>query len=287
MIEDLRRRLAPLESEVDVLRSEIEKVSEEARLIAEERNRINIRVRELRVEAVNFRDKRNALNEEVKGLKAMLSELKRECSEKVNALRELRQRIKEHLRAKPSRDEEGLKKEIAELDWRIQTTPLSLDEEKRIIERIRTLESQLSFYLKLNSMRDEISAIEKRLETLREEISSCKNRIAETISKSQDFHDKMVERLKEVDRLRAEADELHKKYLAKREKVDELCLKYRELLNHISAIRKAIREEEERKKAEFISALKEKIGKEALEKLKRGEKISFEEFKILAEQGKI
>ncbi|MEM3134385.1 MAG: hypothetical protein QW502_01500, partial [Candidatus Bathyarchaeia archaeon] len=205
----------------------------------------------------------------------------------VNALRELRQRVKEHLRAKPSRDEESLKKEIAELDWRIQTTPLSLDEEKRIIERIRTLESQLSFYLKLNSMRDEISAIEKRLETLREEISSCKNRIAETIAKSQDFHDKMVERLKEVDRLRAEADELHKKYLEKRGKVDELRLKYRESLNQISAIRKIIREEEERKKAEFISALKEKIGKEALEKLKRGEKISFEEFKILAEQGKI
>lgn len=287
MVEDLRRKVADLEGEARALRAELEGLEGEARKLAEERDCINSMVRGLRLEAAKFRDERNALNEEVRSLKAIICELRCEYNEKIYALKELRRKIREDSRSKPPRDEEGLKKEIAEIDWRIQTTPLSIDEERRLIERVKSLETQLSFYRRLNGMIAEEEALKRRLKEIRNEIASYKGRIADIAVRSRSFHEKMIEYFKRADELRAEADKMHEKYKAAKERANILRLRYEDLLNQISAMKRLIREEEERKRAEAISALREKIGKEASEKLKRGERVSFEEFKILAEQGKI
>ncbi|MEM2610004.1 MAG: hypothetical protein QXS09_00200 [Candidatus Bathyarchaeia archaeon] len=287
MAEDLRRKVADLEREASALRAELEGLEGDARKLAEERDRINSRVRELRHEAAKFKGERDALNEEVKSLKAIIYELKREYNERIHAFRELGQRIREHLRSKPPRDEESLMREIAEIDWKIQTTPLSIEEERKLIERVKSLESQLSFYRRLNSMIAEREGLKRRLDEIKGEIASFRERVSEVAAKSQSFHEKMIECLKRADELRAEADKIHEKYRAVKERANTIRLRYRELLNQISDIKRLIREEEDRKRAEAISVLKEKISREALEKLKRGEKISFDEFKILAEQGKI
>ncbi|MEM2091721.1 MAG: hypothetical protein QXR59_00340, partial [Candidatus Bathyarchaeia archaeon] len=133
----------------------------------------------------------------------------------------------------------------------------------------------------------EREGLKRRLDKIKGEIASFRERVSEAAAKSQSFHEKMIECLKRADELRAEADKIHEKYRAVKERANTIRLRYRELLNQISDIKRLIREEEDRKRAEAISALKEKISREALEKLKRGEKISFDEFKILAEQGKI
>lgn len=287
MTEDLRRRVADLEREASALRAELEVLEREARKLAEGRDHINSRVRELKLEAIKFKSERDALNEELKSLNAIIYGLKREYNERIHAFRELGQKIREHLGNKPPRDEESLMREIAEIDWKIQTTPLSLEEERKLIERVKSLESQLSFYRKLNSMIAERESLRRRLDEIRGEIASLKERVVEAAAKGRSFHERMIECFKRADELRAEADKIHEEYRAVKEKANALRLRYRGLLNQISAIKSLIHEEEERKRAKAISALKERVEKEALEKLKRGEKISFEEFKILAEQGKI
>ena len=287
MVEDLRRKLVDLEREALCLRAEIERVESEVRRFAEERNGLNSRMRNLKREAANFRKERNALNEEVRNLKVILMELKREYWERLDSIRDLRNRIRKHLKMKPSRREDSLKKEIEEIDWRIQTTPLPLEEEKRLVERVKSLEKQLNFYHKLNAMKNELSILEGRLKKIKDEIALYREQITETVEKSQFFHEKMIECLKKMEEFKPKVDEINKKYGESRKKLSALRLKYKKLLGQISAIKKIIREEEARKKAEALSALKEKIGREALKKLKKGEKISFEEFKILAEQGKI
>lgn len=287
MAEDLRRRLASLEREALDLRAELEEVSGELRRIAEERASLKGRVKDLRREAAEFRGERNALNEKVKNLKLILAELKREYDEKAASLRDLRRRVREHLRMKPARSEESLREEIEKIDWEIQTGSLPLEEERKLVERVKSLEKQLSFYRRLHAMRDEISTLESRLKEIKDEISSCRERIAEAAAKSQIFHEKMVEALRRVGELKPKLEEVERRFRESRRRLLDLRLKYRGLKSQISTLRRAIREEEERRRAEALSALKEKIGREALEKLRRGEKISLEEFKILAEQGKI
>lgn len=284
--EEQRRRLIELDEEISELKVEIDRLSDEAREFVERRNTIHERMRELRLEAAKLRGERDTLNDEVRNLKIILGELKKSYHEKLNALNELKQRIRNHFKTKPAEKEEYLKREISEIEWKIQTSSLSLEEENRLIKRIRFLETQLAFYRNLEKMRGEVVLLKEQMKKLRDEIAFCRNKIAENIAKSQKLHERMMEHFSEIDKLRHEADRMHKMYLEIREKISSLRLKYADLLGQISALKKIIRKEE-RKKTEAAAALRGKIEREALEKLKRGEKISFEEFKILAERGKI
>jgi uncharacterized coiled-coil DUF342 family protein len=60
-----------------------------------------------------------------------------------------------------------------------------------------------------------------------------------------------------------------------------------EKLEQVKALCAAIRQKEEEEKSRHQANLKKQVEDEALEKLKQGKKLSFDEFKILAEQGKI
>ncbi len=285
--EDQRRKLVELEGEISELKVEMDRLSDEGHKFVEKRNSMHEKIRELKLEALKLKGERDALNDEVKNLKIILRELKQSYHEKLNALNELRQRIRNHIKTKPPENEEYLRREISEIEWKIQTLSLSLEEENRLVKRVKFLETRLAFYRNLEEMMDKAALLKEQIKKLRDEIASCRNKIAEKIAKSQKLHERMMEHFRDIDKLRIEADQMHKMHLESREKISSLRLKYADLLGQISALKKIIREEEERKRTETAAALRVKIEREALEKLKRGEKISFEEFKILAEQGKI
>lgn len=281
MSEDLRGKIAGLEQEISGLLVELERLDADARRLAEERRVLVGKIRELRVKASEYKGRRDSLNGEVKSSKAVIAELKREYGEKVEALKRLKRDIREYLRSRPAKSEEALAKEIASLDWKIQTTPMSIVEEQKIIEQIKALERQMDFYRKLKTMEEEARNLENRLKELESEVTFHRNRIAENVVESQKFHEMMIKTLNEINELKSRLNDVNSKYMENRSKAADLRLKHKDLLNQIYAIRKLIREEEERRRRESIAAIKEKVKKEALEKIKRGEKVSFEEFKIL------
>lgn len=280
MSADLRDKIADLERKISGLLAELEKMDADARRLAEEKRVLISKIRELRVKALEYKSRRDGLNEEVKSSKAILSELKREYNEKIDALKKLRHNIKEYLRLRPAKSEEILAKEIADLDWRIQTTPMSIAEEKEIIEKIKVLEKQMDFYRKLKTMREEARNLESHLKEIKSGVMFHRNKIAERAVESRKFHEMMVKTFSEVDDLKSKLNDVNSRYIENRREAAKLRLKCKDLLNQIYAARKIIREEEERRRRESIYALKEKIKSGVMEKLKRGEKVSLEEFKI-------
>ena len=90
----------------------------------------------------------------------------------------------------------------------------------------------------------------------------------------------MLRRIDESKRLKAEADEMHKRYLESKERIRSINLEIKRIHEAIRVI-----EEDERRLKE--AELKRRIEEEAEEKLKRGEKLTFEEFKALLEKGRI
>ncbi|MEM2167950.1 MAG: hypothetical protein QXR74_06275, partial [Candidatus Bathyarchaeia archaeon] len=203
MGENLRRRLADLEQEASSLIAEIERNDAEARKLAGERRVLLDKLRSLRAEALEYKSRRDGLNDEVRNLKIILAELKREYAEKLDSLRKLRRGIKEHLRFKPAKSEEALAREINNLDWKIQTTPMPVIEEQKIIEQIKMLERQMEFYRKLGSMKDEIKEIEVRLNEIKDKITFYRKMIAEKVSESKIFHEKMIKAFGEVNELKS------------------------------------------------------------------------------------
>ncbi|MCX8171551.1 MAG: hypothetical protein N3E47_06250 [Candidatus Bathyarchaeota archaeon] len=284
MCEDLKRRLASLELEASGLLAELENKNADARRLAEEKKALVGKIRALRAKALEYKSMRDSLNEEVKNFKAILAELKREYGEKLESLKGLKLSIKDYLRFRPAKSEEILAREIADLDWKIQTTPMPIAEEQKIIEKIRALERQMEFYRKIKSMKEEVRGLENRLGEIKNEIALYRRKIAESAAESQSFHDMMVKTLNEVNELKSKLNDVNSRYMENRGEAAKLHLKRKELLSQIHTIRSLIREEEERRKRESITAIKEKVKREALEKIKRGEKVSFEEFKILVEE---
>jgi len=97
----------------------------------------------------------------------------------------------------------------------------------------------------------------------------------------------MLESLNKSRSLKSDANAAHQNFLQVKQKVDESHKKCAELLHQVRSFRQKLQEKEEEKQAQRQVELREQLEAIALKKLKQGEKLTWEEFKILAEQGKI
>ena len=278
-----------MNSELDALRAERDGLNSEARAWADKRDGLHGEIQKLRLEAKGFRDKRDELNAEIQLHKTVKEERRGKRAETIEQLKSQRQKIQTAPAPRAARSSKSLEDEIAEVDWEIQTEPHSLDEEKKLVERVRALEIQLQAYRKIERAKSKISDFGAEAQTLKEEIKADSNKILELAEQSQKFHEKMVECLEKAKAkaMKLEADDCHKKYIETREKAKEWHSKFVEKLEQIKAFRASIRQKEEEEKARHQADLKRKVEDEALSKLKQGKKLRFDELNILAEQGKI
>ena len=287
IIETPEQKIARLNSELDALKAERDKFNEEAQAWAEKRDKLHDEIRKVRLEAKGFRDKRDELNSEIKFLKTMKEERLKKRSETFEQLKSQRLKIKDASAAKAVRSSKSLEGEIAKIDWKIQTEPHSLEEEKKLVNQVKTLEVQLQVHRRIEHIENEVASLKKGAQTLKGEIQTDTGKIRELAEHSQRFHEKMIGELEKAKALKTEADEMHRKFVESKERANTCHSKYVEILEQIKALRAATRQREEEERTKQQAELKRKIEDEALDKLKHGKKLSFEEFKILAEQGKI
>jgi uncharacterized coiled-coil DUF342 family protein len=92
----------------------------------------------------------------------------------------------------------------------------------------------------------------------------------------------MIAKINESKDIKAEADSLHAAYIQAREQVKPLHEEFKKLTEQKRMLQAAMREEEKRKK-DVEQALKEKLESQARNKLQRGERLSWDEFKMLAD----
>jgi phosphoserine phosphatase len=282
-----KERIDELNRELYTLKCEQGRQNRESLQWAEKRDILHEEIKKLRMEAKNLKEKRDALNDEVRHLKTLREEIKRKYNEEIGNIQRLKQQIRETKTKLHQKNVQSLEKEIERFEWRIQTDSLSLNEEKKLVEQVKNLEKQLEFYGNMESKKDEIQTLENAVKKHKFEILAYQEKIVELAALSQKSHLKMLEYYEKMKELKAEADKMHKKYLESREKAQVFQSRYKEVLNQILSIKRAVQEREEKERIKKLAELKALLEKNALEKLKRGDKLTFEEFKILAEQGKI
>ncbi|MEM3054946.1 MAG: hypothetical protein QXM52_04495, partial [Candidatus Bathyarchaeia archaeon] len=124
----------------------------------------------------------------------------------------------------------------------------------------------------------ELKALEARAKLYHEKIS-------EKAGKSQESHEKMLNKIEEAKKLKMEADNIHQLFLQAKEKAKPIQTEIMNLLGEIKRLKEEILAEEEKARKEREKSLLENIERQAKEKLKRGEKLTWEEFKAIAEKG--
>jgi len=287
MSEALERRIEELYQKLNFLRAEKNDLNKKAKTWAEKRDRIHGEIRNLRSQIQSLREERDALNEEVKRLKSLRNAGLNRRNEILEEIKKLRQERNRREAEKPSRSRSSLESEIERIEWKIQTEPLPLDVERQLIDRIKALEAQMEVYRRIENIKSRIADLKREADKLKKDTLSYRSKIREIATQSQELHMKMLRKIEDARKLKVEADEMHQRYLENKERAKAISLELKKTLDEIQSILSFLRAKEEKERMQKQVDLKKKAEERALEKLKRGEKLTFDEFKILLEKGLI
>lgn len=279
-------KMRKLTDQLSALRQRRESLNQKSRGFAEKRDKLHKQAKDVRLEIARNREQRDALNREVKELKAQRDESREQTrSIAEEEIRKLNQKLTYLKARKPKRHSHVLKREKERIEWKIQTTPLSLEEEKPLVRRANQLEIQLSMLHQISKLETEVGELNCRINTKRREAALFHAQLSELAQQSQELHRRMAANMERKKALQAEADRCHQRLLDTRlaaQEAHEGCVEIREQAETLR--RDLVAGQEMRKKLQQ-EEIRRKLKAKASEKLKQGEKLTFEEFKLLTEDG--
>jgi uncharacterized coiled-coil DUF342 family protein len=278
MINELTQKLAPLTEQKDTL-------DDEANRLAEKRNRLHNELRNLRAEIQELRSERDQANEKVKELKQQRNTTTDRIRENIEEIKKLSEERRNFSKKIPSRSHRALEEEVESIDWKIQTSSLTLQEEKELVGEVKALEAQLDVHRKLEQFERKIDALHNEVNNLKAERERCHEALTAHSQKSQEIHAKMLSRIGESRKTKMEADGVHKRFLEAREKTKSFREEIAVISCKIRQLESEVREEHEKERKQSENLLRRTLENRAMEKLKRGERLSWEEFQLVAEKG--
>ncbi len=294
MIEQQKsQELSAANEQLNMLREKLSKTNEDMFKDIEKRDKLNEQARVLRLEISKLKEERDSLNESVKTLKQQRDEVRTNIQPFIEEIRVHSQKIRELKEKRSGIPRHELQKEFDAIEWKIQTTSLDLQEEKKLIEEVKQIEIQLNVYKKMDLHNKRISEIKTELKTFQDKADAFHQELTDKARRSQELHGQMQLKFEEMKKIREEATNLHLMYLMAKEQIGPL----HEEINRLWEQRRRLIEESRKQQEEFrkqlkdqdISSkkakeqeLKEKIGTQAKDKLARGEKVDWRELQLLA-----
>ncbi len=282
---DRSKILEELNTQIAELKAIYQSSGKEAKIWAEKRDILNNQTKKIWEEIKNLKSRRDEFNGKIKQLKEERTKLNIEAAPKREKLVNLRKKMDELPGKKGSAI--IIAKCIEELDWEIQTNPLTLTEEKELVSRIKILEEQMLANKETETIRDRLLKLQTDFSSIRIKANDIHGKIVALAKQSQELHEKMLEKIKEVEKVKPEAYEAHQKFSSLRSKADETYENYIETIAKVKAIRQQIRQEKENEERNRTEAAIIKGTEQAIKKLKEKRKMTLEEFKILKNKGLI
>ena len=264
--------------------------AEEASKHADERDRLNAKVKELRDVAKQLIAEKSALIEEVQKLRP---EKEKEYDE-LSALRKDYRKLRENVGTETVDASEIRMKErdLQKLIKRQETTELGRDEEKKVVSEIRRLNNEIKklktrFESELESnaqVRDLVSKISEK----RQKAEEMKKRIEEISSKISQLSEKINTSLQELDEIRRKADEEHELFIKYGQESDREHQEFAKAKNDLRDLEKVIftirSKDKNTRKKEKEGELQKKASV-LFDKFKNGEQLTTEDILVLQKAG--
>ncbi|HID90943.1 TPA: hypothetical protein EYP44_03180 [Candidatus Bathyarchaeota archaeon] len=262
--DDLEKRVALLRRRLAAISAEMADVRGRIASLRQRRDEYNRRAREISSKIREVRARRGLVISEIR----TLARTRRDV---ITQMRALRERVNEARRALPSGFDPGrLYRLRDELEWRIQTEGLPLDEEKRLVAEVKRISLKLAGFEELKSLRGKIEELRGQVDKIGKDVTERRGTVKalgveiarlvkerEEIRKVADsYHEKVVEAIR---RLKGLEDEL-------KEVNEELA----SLLSKLMEARRAREKDIRRRKV-----------KEIKEKLRKGQRVTIEELALL------
>jgi uncharacterized coiled-coil DUF342 family protein len=295
-------QISNINIQIDKLKQQIHENSEQIKKFIEKRDQLHEKVRKARAEIDQFKVERDTLNVRVKELKQQRDAVRVNVTPIMDEVKVLNDKIDALKKNLPRINRRELQQELDAIEWKISTTSLDLQEERRLIDNVKELETQLIGYKKIAIQNKKIKELIEHRKTFDAQADVYHKELTDLAKRSQDLHAILMEKVAVMRRDRAEADGLHKSFITAKEQNNLMYEQIRQLISQATGIRMAMRdqyhirrkedqirrkEDDEKRRLEQAEravkehAIKEKIGSEAREKLSRGEKVSWDEFAMM------
>lgn len=271
-----------MREELNGLTSQLDEALEDGRRNADSRDAYHSKMKDARARIAELRQKREELSQQIDEAFAALQALRRSMREKIQEAEKVRSILKSTKVGYYTA--EKLERKIAKAEWRIQTGLIGPKEERRLFEEISRMERMLEetkvkrgTLRRLRGLSDQIDEIKDALKKNSENIESLMRRRPALTREIRDL-------AREYRKLRKLGDESHEKFVRARVLQRRIEDKRILVISRLKALGYKARTARQTAVKKREHALKQRIVATAAEKMKRGEKLSFEEFRILMEQ---
>ncbi len=258
-----------LEEEIKELKRRISSKRRELKILEDEWKRLINQLRGVNKRANELREKRRELKREIKRLRNREIRLE-------NEIKELEERYNE-LKPKLTGNVRKLQKAISALEWKLQTSVMSLRRESELVLKIENLRKKLEPYKELleienglKKRRNQIERVRNRINELDKELEEVTKNLEETISRIREIESKIEEINKKRIEIMKELDSLNKEYESKREEMENI---EKELDAYKSSYEERIRKRKERRERV--------LAKRLYKRFLSGEKLGSDEILLL------
>lgn len=232
------------------------------------------------------RNARDELNAEVQRLKTLRDEELENARVLQDKLQGLRDAGSSH-KTLVSREE--LQRRFRELEWKQQTTSLSIDEERALLEELESLSKAMENTLQTNpttSQTDEADSLWQQMQKARDRAQEHHEAMITLVEEAQQMHQNIVQLSESFDPSRTEINEAHKMYVQCLQEADEMRERLEVLRSQEVELQKKLdsirNQRKETRKAQEKAAM-DKLAEQAREKQKAGQKLSMQELRALME----
>ena len=238
------------------------------------------KLKSLREGALNhkkMRDEKNKLIAEKKLLRDQLHKDKSELSQKIKYLISKKH---EHL-SSVRESESDLLRQLKDIDWKYQTTPLSLEEERRLLQRRSELEKKLMVFKRAKEIDQEINSLKASSEELRAKADATHKEIISLAEESKVHHELMIRALEDCKLLSSELEKIKGEIASIRGTIESLKKELFELESKYKEAREIAMKQKIELLAEQTRQIinkRSELAERASEKIKNGERLTFEEF---------
>ena len=277
-------KLDALEIQATELRTTRNTLFDQIKKLKEERDRHNKSSRASREQAQKHRAERDRINAKIQEIKQKLGPLFDTLNEKNDALDEADRAIRAEYRGKPRK--ETIQKDLERIEWEVMTTPTTqmLGREDEMLQRASELKKTLESYKAIEEKQGKKQGVLADKRATQTKIGIMRDEINQLAEQSQEHHERMILFYEQTDKDRAKADEVHGRYVDKIKEVDLIKQDLNFIMPQVYAMRDGLKASD-LKVAELrkmnAQQRADAMKKEAMDKMGRGEKLSFEDLRLI------
>jgi uncharacterized coiled-coil DUF342 family protein len=284
LIDELEDKRHKLNREAEIHKRERDHFNSEMKKWVNKRAEVNDKLRKLIKEANGHREERDKINKDVQEAKKKREKLN---AEYLKLFDEVNQLKKTQLPRKGV-PQGKLKKELRKLEFRQQTSVLTKDQERDLIDSMVQIQNKIKENDMLLEKNKEIKSALDVARDAKDKAEAEHRSVNELANSAQKEHDDMIKIYSEVDKLKVEVDEAQNKLVKCKLEADE------EHRNHILFIKQvhdydkiiyALKQKQRRVKKVKDEKIAKKQAEEIFERFKSGEKLDTEDIMYLQKAG--